>query len=457
MIDRLLGKSVAVLGLGKSGMSVVRELRRRGVHIIAWDDKENLRLEALRLGAEVRNLEGLEWGGVEFLVLSPSISHKNPIYREAEASGARIISDIELFVASNTKSHYIGITGTNGKSTTAALITHILKSAGMTAEIGGNFGVAVFDLPALGADGWYVLELSSYQLELVPSLDLDIAAFSNVTPDHMDHHGSMQEYVKAKTNIFKRARKRRYTNVVAVDDEYTKKIFAGLKKDPRATNIPVSFDHRVAGVWANKDGILMDEGREVMDLSSLGNLRGRHNWQNIALAFAAARAAGVAEKKIAHAVGTFKTLEHRLEKVGELSGVEFVNDSKATNAESAGWALGAYDEIYWIIGGRKKEGGIGALAPKLKEGMVRAALAIGECEKEFYAATKNLVDSYKCGRLEKAVRKAHKLALRDLKKGRVKKPVILLSPAAASFDQYSCFEERGRHFAKIFREMKGDA
>jgi len=454
MLDKLLGKNVFVLGLGKSGMGAVRELKKHGVHVIAWDEKEELRAGATRMGAQIISPGEFDFRSAALLVLSPSIHHKHPAFVAAGKAGIPVVSDIELFVTSRTENRFIGITGTNGKSTTTALAHHILSENKIPSAIGGNFGIAVFDMPKLPRGGWYVLELSSYQLELTPGLDLDIAALLNITADHIDHHGSMQAYMDAKMNIFHRARKKRYTNVVAVDDEYTKAAFKELAKDTGANNIPVSFERKTPGLWVNIKGVLMDGARELLDTTKLPELRGKHNRQNIAVAFAIARAAGVPDKGIISAISTFKTLDHRMQKVGELDGVEFVNDSKATNADSAYWALTSFDDIYWIIGGRAKEGGISSLAPLFKEGRIKRAFTIGECGKDFYNATKRDIDTYRCGKLSKAVAKAFKLAVRDLKKGRVTKPVILLSPATASFDQYKCFEERGEHFKRLFEEMR---
>ena len=454
MLDKLLGKNVFVLGLGRSGMSALRELKKHGVHVVAWDELQELRGKAVGLGAQIMTPEEFDFRAAAFLLISPSISHKHNAYALAFKAGVPVISDIELFVESHREGRYIGITGTNGKSTTTALVHHILLENNVPTAIGGNFGVAVFDMPPLPKGGWYVLELSSYQLELVPSLDLDIAAFLNITSDHMEHHGSMQAYVDAKLNIFRRARKKRYTNVIAVDDDYTKKIYKELCKDSAAKNIPVSFDHKTSGLWVNAKGVLMDDGRELLDTTKLENLRGKHNRQNIVVAFATARAAGISDKGIINAISTFKTLDHRMQKVGELDGVTFINDSKATNADSAYWALTSFDEIYWIIGGRAKEGGITSLAPLFKEGRIKKAFVIGECSRDFYKTTRRDIDTYRCGKLDKAVAKAFKLAVKDIKKGRAVKPVILLSPATASFDQYKCFEERGEHFKRLFAELE---
>lgn len=464
MINNLLNKTVAILGLGKTGMAVARELKQRGVHVIAWDDKENLRKEAEKLQVAIKDLRLVDFSTVELLVISPGIPHTypepHPVAKLAKENNVRIISDIELFVSTYKDAKYIGITGTNGKSTTTALIHHILKENGIPCAIGGNFGIPVFDLPILGNDGYYVLEMSSYQIELTPSIDFDISVLLNITPDHLSRHNGMDGYVAVKKRIFTRKSKKDCVNVVAIDDNYTKKIFKELEEEqPKSKNIPVSFSHKIKnGYYVTTKGMLIDntknEAKEIFDLSTLTNLRGKHNWQNIVAVFAAVKKTGLPNSKIINAIKSFTTLSHRIEEVGDCNGVKFIDDSKATNAESVKYAIDSMKDIYWIIGGRQKEGGISILEPQLGDGNIKRVFVIGECEKDFYNVTKKVLPSYKCHKLEKAVIKAYKLAIKDLKKGKVEKPVILLSPATASFDQYKSFEARGDHFKQLFKEIK---
>lgn len=464
MINNLLNKTVAILGLGKTGMAVARELKLRGVHVIAWDDKEALRKEALNLQVSIQDLRLVDFSKVELLVISPGIAHTypapHPVAQLAKDNGVRIVSDIELFVSTYNNAKYIGITGTNGKSTTTALTYHILKENNIPCAIGGNFGIPVFDLPILDENGYYIFEMSSYQIELSPSIDFDIAVLLNITPDHLSRHNGMDGYVNVKKQIFNRYSKKNCVNVVAVDDAYTKKIFKELLiEQPKAKNIPVSYQRKIEnGYYVSSAGVLIDntkgEKKEIFDLTSLANLRGKHNWQNIATVFAVAKKVGLSNSQIINSIKSFKTLEHRIEEVGVFAGVQFIDDSKATNAESVKYAIDSMNDIYWILGGRKKEGGISLLEPQLGDGKIKRAFVIGECEKEFYNITKKSVKSYRCHKLDKAVIKAFKLAIKDLKKGKVEKPVILLSPATASFDQYKSFEDRGNHFKQLFMEIK---
>ena len=466
MINGLLNKTVAVFGLGKTGMAVARELKLRGVHVIGWDDKEALRNEATKLKVSVQDLRYVDFSTVDILVISPGIPHTypapHPVAQLAKDAGVPIVSDIELFVSTYRDAKYIGVTGTNGKSTTTALIYHILKESGVPCAIGGNYGIPVFDLPVLGADGYYVFEMSSYQIELSPSIDFDISAILNITPDHLSRHNGMDGYVAVKKRIFHRKNKTGAdtVNVVAIDDKYTKTMFDELvEEQPKAKNIPVSFSKKIDnGYYVTSKGLLIDntkgEKNQLMDLSQLSNLKGKHNWQNIAVAFAVAKKAGIPTAKILKAIESFKTLEHRIENVGTFAGIQFIDDSKATNAESVKYAIDSMDDIYWIIGGRQKEGGISILEPQLGDGKIKRVFCIGECEKDFYNVTKKVLPSYRCHKLDKAVLKAFKLAVKDLRKKKVEKPVILLSPATASFDQYKSFEERGDHFKKLYAEIK---
>ena len=461
-INNLVNKTVAILGLGKSGMSAARELKKRGVYVVAWDSKPDLQEEAKKFDIKVQNLETINFKDIDVLVISPSITHTfpkpHPVVTLAKEHNVPVISDIEIFINTYNDANYIGITGTNGKSTTTALIYHILKENNIPCAIGGNFGIPVFDLPQLDKNGYYVLEMSSYQLEITPSLDFDISILLNITPDHLEHHGGMQGYINAKKLIFNHKSKKNFTNIVAVDDQHTKNIFNELKKENNGNNISVSFANNPNTNYYVSDRNLIDNTNNkneiILDLTTLNNLKGKHNWQNILCAFACVKNIISNNNKIINAIKTYTPLEHRIETIGEINGITFINDSKATNAESVIHAISSLKDIYWIIGGRKKEGGISILLPEIPKGNIKKVFTIGECEDEFYDQTKNLVDSYKCNKLENATTKAFELALKDLKENPNLKPIILLSPATASWDQYSSFEARGHHFKEIFKNLQ---
>lgn len=464
-LDKYKGKKIAVFGLGKTGNGAVRALSNSGAEVYAWDDNENSRktLAELNLNnVRIADYYNYDWKNIEFLLLSPGVplTHPKPheIVIAAEKNNCKIICDIELLNLAVPEARYIAITGTNGKSTTTALIGHILKEAGITVQVGGNIGNSVLELENLSRDGVYVLETSSYQLDLLDKARFNIAVFTNVTPDHLDRHGDMAGYIKAKMNIFNNQTKDDFA-IIAIDDDYTKKIYAELPKEGIRKVIPVSNSMQP------KNGVYM-EAVQLFDNLDLGApkefnigeleyLKGKHNWQNIVAAYAAARSLGVLPEKIISAIKSFKGLKHRIEFVAEIDGVKFYNDSKATNAEATEKALLSFNEIYWVAGGLAKTGGIGALEPLFSR--VKHSFLIGKAEDEFAATLEGKAEYTKCGNLAAATEKAWVMAKEDLIKNKVKSPVVLLSPAAASFDQWKSFEERGEKFCEQVREIKKNA
>jgi len=336
----------------------------------------------------------------------------------------------------------IAITGTNGKSTTTALVGHILEFAGRDVQVGGNIGMPVLELERLAPEGIYVLELSSYQLERVPSLSLDVAVLLNVTPDHLDRHGGMDGYVAAKRIIFDRTVDKA-TAVVGLEDTQSRGVCLELMAKNRHRIIPISTVARAAGgVWVD-NGILTDDtdhgARPIMDLAHAPALPGRHNWQNAAAAYAVTRALGVPASVIAEAVNSFPGLAHRQEKVRTIGRVAYINDSKATNTDSASKALACYDDIYWLAGGIFKEESLGALVEFLPR--VRAAFLFGEAAPKFARWLKGKVAVVECGTMDVALTRAHQAAQATHAGG-----TVLLSPACASFDQFRDFEQRGAKF-----------
>jgi UDP-N-acetylmuramoylalanine--D-glutamate ligase len=453
MIDLsfMAGSTIAVLGLGKTGVSAARALLRGGAKVWAWDDNEARRAEHGDL--PIADLADCDWSQVSGLVLSPGIPHSfpkpHPLVEAAKQHGVPIYGDIELLVRAQPAARFVGITGTNGKSTTTSLLGHILAHAGKRAEIGGNLGTAVLTLAPLERDGIYVLELSSYQLELTPSLNCDIAVLLNITPDHIDRHGSMSGYVAAKRQIFRSVGKTQ-TAVIATDDELCRDIAAELAARGDHRVVPISAVHRVIhGVWCDRALLHDSDGRVVLDLAEAPSLPGQHNAQNAAAAFAAARALGIDAETIVAAILTFPGLAHRQERVATIHGISFVNDSKATNAEAAAKALVCYDHIYWIAGGIAKEGGIAGLQsyfPRIKH-----AFLIGEAA-ALFGQTLGTVPHSLVGSLPEAVEAAYAMARRDGNDG----AVVLLSPACASFDQYSGFEARGAHFRELAGKLAAE-
>jgi UDP-N-acetylmuramoylalanine--D-glutamate ligase len=447
------GIAVGVLGLGKSGRAAAEALVLSGADVRAWDDKPETREKAAASGILIVDLAGMDWSEVPTLVLSPGIPHSfprpHPVVTRARQAGAEIVCDVELLARTQREAAYIGITGTNGKSTTTALIGHILELAGRDVAVGGNLGTPALTLPALYGGGTYVIEMSSYQLELTHSITWDVAVLLNITPDHLDRHGGMEGYVAAKKKIFWRQTRPRAA-VIGVDDEIAREIHHELARRADQVVIAVSAERRVEGGVYAEDGWLVDDierqKARILDLRTLERLPGSHNWQNVAAAYAACRHAGVQPHQAAACIASFPGLAHRQELVATIGGVKYVNDSKATNADAAAKALGCYRDIYWIAGGQAKEGGISLLAGFFPS--IRRAFLIGEAAAPFAETMKGKVEVSRSGDLATAVREASEAA----------KPgsVVLLSPACASFDQFANFEERGHAFRRLVEALPGD-
>ncbi len=450
------GIPVAVLGLGKSGLVAARALKESGAEVWAWDDSGEKRKAAAAEGLGIVDLRSCDWSELTSLVISPGIPHTfpapHPVAAKARQANVEIISDIELLARTQREASYVGVTGTNGKSTTTALIGHIFKAAGRRTAVGGNIGTPALSLEALASGGIYVLEMSSYQLEITFSITFDVAILLNISPDHLDRHGGMDGYVAAKRRIFHRQTEPR-TAVIGVDDEHSRAIWEDLVRQNDQVIIPISSTKALAnGVYAVDGGLYDAMGgtaARVAELADFPTLPGAHNWQNAAAAYATARAAGVATDTIVAALKTYPGLPHRQERVGERDGVLFVNDSKATNADAADKALGCYEHIYWIAGGLAKEGGIESLTPHFSR--IRRAYLIGEAADSFARTLEGRVPYLLTRKLESAVESAYADAVRDGHKG----AVVLLSPACASFDQFRDFEARGDMFRDLVRALQG--
>ncbi len=443
------GKTVAVLGLGRSGGAAARALAAAGARVFAWDDAEDRRGGATQHDLPLTDLSAADWNDISALVLSPGIplTHPapHPVVASAQAANCPVIGDMELFALSGLPNPVVAVTGTNGKSTTTALIGHLLEAAGRDCLVGGNIGKAVLDLPVLERDGVYVLEMSSYQLDLTRTLRPLVALLLNIAPDHLERHGTMQRYVEIKAGIFSR-QETGDTAVIGLDDDFCSEISVKLRarsaSHPSPRVVPVSLLCPVHGGVFVGNGVLYDaidgDATVVADLTAIETLPGAHNWQNAAAAYATVRALGVDGAIAAPALATFPGLAHRQELVATLDGLQFVNDSKATNTDATARALACYERIYWIAGGQAKAGGIAALAEFFPR--VQKAYLIGEAADEFAGTLEGQVDFEKSGTLEAAVAGAARDARND------ERGAVLLSPAAASFDQFADFEARGEAF-----------
>ena len=481
-LTQYANQKIGVFGLGKAGEATVAALLAGGAEVYAWDDRSSpsplvgeggrsththvlnpLNVPPLpnpppqggRGLLRTCNFSTWPWAELKALILSPGIplTHPKPheVVEYARKANCPIIGDIELLYNACPKARYVAITGTNGKSTTTTLIAHILQSAGLTIEVGGNLGTAALSLKPLGAEGIYVLELSSYQLDLVKTTRFNIAAFLNVTPDHLDRHGDMQGYIAAKKHIFER-QTAEDTAVIAVDDEYTREVASGQRSAASKVKVVrVSAQSEMADIYV-KNGELIDPlaaGR--WPLTAISTLTGKHNWQNAAVAYAVCRACGVAPEVIYKAMQSFSGLRHRLQLAATIGNVRFINDSKATNADATANALAPYNEIYWILGGKPKAGGISTLGDYFPH--IVHAFLIGAAEDEFAQTLEGKVPYTRCRTLDVAVKKAAEMAFKDGKKN----AVVLLSPACASFDQFKSFEERGDIFCQLVSELDSSA
>lgn len=452
-ITEFKGRDVAIFGLARTGLAAAKALMAGGARVHAWDDNDASRAAAEAAGVPVSDINARDWRSFAALILSPGVPLTFPephrVVTLAQAVGVPIMSDIELFaravnaLAPAQRPKLIGVTGTNGKSTTSALIAHILKEAGKDVRLGGNIGAAMLEQPPLHAGAYYVIELSSYQLDLTASLRLDVAVWLNTTPDHLDRHGNMAEYVAAKKRIFLNQGAADWA-VIGVDDHYCAAVCTELTRAAVQSVAPISAGQALGRGVSALNGKIIDalSGRAdtAADITKAPALAGKHNAQNAAAAYAACRALNIDARTIAQAFATFAGLPHRLERVATIEGVRFVNDSKATNANAAAQALAVYPRIYWIAGGVAKEGGIEELSPFFAR-LARAYL-IGQSAGDFADVLRGKAQVTMAGNLEAAV----KLAFNDAKASGEPHPVVLLSPACASFDQFRSYEDRGDKF-----------
>ena len=458
-ITSFAGKKVAVFGLGGSGLVSCSALLAGGADVIAFDDNAESVAKANAAGIPTADLHGIDWPRLAALVLTPGVplTHPAPHWTVplAQAAGVPIIGDIELFCRERAvrapDSMLIAITGTNGKSTTTALVAHILRAAGHDVQMGGNIGVAILSLEPPKSGRHYVIECSSYQIDLAPSLNPSIGILTNISPDHLDRHGTLEHYAAVKERLVAQSD----LALVGVDDPLSAAIEKRLDEAEHNV-VPVSAERKLDWGYFVRGTQVVGKGTQETDaqaevlgeLAGISILRGQHNAQNAAFACAAALHCGLEPKDIAAALKSFPGLPHRLEEVGRMGRVLFVNDSKATNADSTDKALSSFPgDIFWILGGKAKEGGIAALTgffPKIAK-----AYLIGEATDEFASVLEGKVPYERCGTLDVATAKA----AADAAASTAGEPVVLLSPACASFDQYRNFEIRGDHFRKLVQAL----
>ncbi len=445
------GRTVAVFGLGRSGLASIDALIAGGARVIAWDDSEAPRETALARGVDLQDLRSVDFSAVDALLLSPGVplTHPEPHWtvRRALEHDVPIIGDTELLVRElKGRATLVAITGTNGKSTTTMLIGHLLEACGFDVRLGGNIGTPVLTLDIPIESSVYVVEFSSYQIDLTPSLAPEVALLLNIAPDHLDRHGTLENYAAVKARIFSQQGSAD-TAVVGDDDDLSRAIASGLGRCCR-----ISGDHKVdEGMFVEDHKVFIADTsgtRQIADLNGIPTLRGKHNGQNAAAAIAAVLSLGVREKQLQDALSSFGGLAHRMEEVGRVGEVLFVNDSKATNSDAAACALSSFEHIFWIAGGQAKSGGIQNLKeffPKIEK-----AYLIGDAAGQFADTLEGDAVVEQCGTLERAVAAAaHDAEAYD------GEAVVLLSPACASFDQFANFEIRGEAFRQAVHAVPG--
>jgi UDP-N-acetylmuramoylalanine--D-glutamate ligase len=458
-ITTFAGKTVAVFGLGGSGLASCQALAAGGANVIACDDDAKRMAQAQAAGCTAADLRQADWSAISALVLAPGVplTHPAPHWSVglARAAAVPVIGDIELFCRERRrhapKTPFVAITGTNGKSTTTALTAHLLACGGQTVQLGGNIGTAILSLASPQTGQVHVIEVSSYQIDLAPSLDPSVGVLINVSEDHLDRHGTLAHYAAVKERLVAGVQEGG-TAIVGVDDNLCAAVADRLDRGGKNV-VRVSVRRPLAdGIYVEAEQVIRASGaaaRAVAGLGQIGSLRGAHNAQNAACASGAALALGVTPAVIQQGLRTFPGLAHRMEEIGRKGRVLFVNDSKATNADSAAQALACFTDIFWIAGGKPKSGGLSSLVGFFPR--MRKVYLIGEAAAGFAAELEGRVPHVVAGTLERAV----ELAARDAEAADVKEPVVLLSPACASFDQFRNFEARGDAFRELVLALPG--
>jgi UDP-N-acetylmuramoylalanine--D-glutamate ligase len=454
------GRTVAVFGLGTSGLATCAALAEGGASVIAFDDKAAKVAEAEDKGITTRDLREVDWSKIAALVLAPGVPLTHPaphwVVLKARRADVEIIGDIELFCrerrARAPRAPFAAITGTNGKSTTTALLAHVLTRNGRSVAVGGNLGTPILSLPPPSQTRTHVIECSSFQIDLAPTLDPSVGILLNVTPDHIDRHGSFGHYAEIKERLI-RGVAYGGTAVVGIDDDVCESVAErAAREGTRVVRVSIRRKFSSDGIHLEGDTLIdMSGGRRryALSLAGIGSLRGTHNAQNAACAYAAAVALGLDPAAIDFAMRSFPGLHHRMEEVGRKGQVLFINDSKATNADSTANALGSFTDIFWIAGGREKEGGITTLERFFPR--IRKAYLIGEAAQDFAKTLDRKVVYEVVRTLDRAV----ETAARDAEASRLPQPVVLLSPACASYDQYPNFEIRGNEFRDLVLKLPG--
>jgi UDP-N-acetylmuramoylalanine--D-glutamate ligase len=458
-VTSFAGKTVAVFGLGGSGLASCHALKAGGAEVIAADDSADNVAKAAQAGFTTADLRNLSWANFAALILTPGapLTHPAPHWSvlKARDAGVEVIGDVELFCRERRRhapnAPFVAITGTNGKSTTTALIAHLMKVAGYDTQMGGNIGTAILSLEPPRMGRVHVIEMSSYQIDLAPSLDPSVGILINISEDHIDRHGTLAHYAAVKERLVAGVQQGG-TAIVGVDDGWCRDIADRLDRAGKRV-VRISVKNPLPdGLYVEHETIVRASGAarsDIARLGGIGSLRGLHNAQNAACASACSLAMGIATDVLQNGLRSFPGLAHRMEQVGRRGNVLFVNDSKGTNADAAAHALSSFADIYWIAGGKPKAGGITGLTSYFPR--IRKAYLIGEAAAEFSGTLGERVPHEMSGTLDVAIASA----ARDAEASGLTEAVVLLSPACASFDQYRNFEIRGTAFRDIVQALPG--
>jgi UDP-N-acetylmuramoylalanine--D-glutamate ligase len=458
-VTSFAGRTVAVFGLGGSGLASCHALMAGGAEVVAGDDGADRLAEAENAGFRTADLRKVPWSNFAALVLAPGVplTHPAPHWsvRMAREAGIEVIGDIELFCRERRRhapdAPFVAITGTNGKSTTTALIAHLMRVAGYDTQMGGNIGTAILSLEPPRRGRVHVVEMSSYQIDLTPSLDPTVGILLNVSEDHIDRHGTLDNYAAVKERLVAGVQAQG-TAIVGVDDNFSRNAADRLERAGRRV-VRVSVKNPLAhGIYVEHETIVRSDGgtrSEIARIGGIGSLRGLHNAQNAACASACAVALGVGLDVLQKGLRSFPGLAHRMEQVGRKGNVLFVNDSKGTNADASAHALSSFADIFWIAGGKPKQGGITSLTGFFAR--IRKAYLIGEAAKEFSETLGEHVPHEMSETLDVAVESA----ARDAEASGLADAIVLLSPACASYDQFRNFEIRGAKFRELVQALPG--
>ena len=455
-----LNKKVGILGLSRTGISSIKFLKKKGFDVFGWDDNKKILSKIKKNGLNIQILNKVNLKKMTFLLVSPGIpssgKKKHVILKQARKEKVEIVNDVELFFRFNPEEKYIGVTGTNGKSTTVCLLNHIFKKLKINNSLSGNIGKPVFDLKSY-KQSLNILEISSFQLELMTRTRFNVAVLLNITKDHIERHENFQKYISEKIKIFNNQSENDFS-IIGIDDKVTSYLVKKLKKKLNSKIITISGKNNSADIYIKNRKLIINlnlKKKKILkkiNIEQFKNFLGEHNYQNIAAVYAIILSLGFLDwKKIENSIKSFKILPHRLQKIRQIDNITFINDSKATNIDATDQALKNFNNIYWILGGRIKEKNL----QKLKKHFFRIkhVFLVGETKFLYEKYLRNFLECTIVKNLAEAVKLSYFLAKEKIKKEKVKPSIILLSPACSSLDEWRDFEERGNAFIKIVKRI----